>query len=278
MPKKKKNMPKKKEAFEYKEPIKGEKFVFTLLPIDSLEVISHQRKPSQYHVRHILQSLEKIGFTVPIMVVEGEKEGKYVIIDGQHRFLAAKKLELDKIPAIIVPKKMARLMMNFNIEKELNIREKSYVAIQLYEEILEKKPDVIETEPEITDAIEQAYYVTLGIAYRETEKLSGSSFESILKKCDLFLEMSLKEAIEVRKERAKKILEANQILRDTVQKIKEMGKFHPFLYSQILSYANPHKRERGFFEFDETFEKVIQALKEVNENPQIILEKVEEVS
>jgi len=271
-------MPKKKEVFEYKEPIKGEKFVFTLLPVDSLEVISHQRKPSQYHVRHILQSLEKIGFTVPIMVVEGEKEGKYVIIDGQHRFLAAKKLELDKIPAIIVPKKMARLMMNFNIEKELNIREKSYVAIQLYEEILEKKPDVIETEPEITDAIEQAYYVTLGIAYRETEKLSGSSFESILKKCDLFLEMPLKEAFEIRKERAKKILEANQILRDTVQKIKDMGKFHPFLYSQILSYANPHKRERGFFEFDETFEKVIQALKEVNENPQIILEKAEEVS
>ena len=169
------------KKFEYKEPLKGERFIFTLLPLDSLEVISHQRKPSQYHVKHLLQSLRKIGFTVPIMVVEGNKKGKYVIIDGQHRFLAAKELELEKIPAIIVPKKMAKLMMNFNIEKELNIREKSYVALQVYEEILQKEPEMAENDPEIIDAIEQGYYVTLGIAYQNTEKLAGSSFESILK-------------------------------------------------------------------------------------------------
>ncbi|MDL1955525.1 MAG: ParB/RepB/Spo0J family partition protein [Candidatus Desulfofervidus auxilii] len=263
------------KKFEYKEPLKGERFIFTLLPLDSLEVISHQRKPSQYHVKHLLQSLRKIGFTVPIMVVEGDKKGKYVIIDGQHRFLAAKELELEKIPAIIVPKKMAKLMMNFNIEKELNIREKSYVALQVYEEILQKEPEMAENDPEIIDAIEQGYYVTLGIAYKNTEKLAGSSFESILKKCDLFLDLPLKEAFRERNKRAEKILEANQILKDIVQKAKEMGKFHPFLYNQILSYANPHKRERDIFDFNETFDQIIETLREIEENPEFILEREE---
>lgn len=50
-----------------------------------------------------------------------------MIIDGQHRFLAAKELGITDLPVILVPPELARKMMNLNIEKNPNIGEKSYV-------------------------------------------------------------------------------------------------------------------------------------------------------
>ncbi|WP_161997874.1 hypothetical protein, partial [Escherichia coli] len=116
--------------------------------------------------------------------------------------------------------------------KELNIREKSYVAIAIYRQHLEINPELLESDPEIVDSIEQAYYVTLGIAYEKAEKLSGSSFESILKKCDFFLDVKLPEALKIREERSEKVIQANALVREIAQKLKEMDKWHPYVYQQ----------------------------------------------
>lgn len=265
----------KEPQFKFKDPYKGNEMIIKLVPIDKLEVISHQRKPSQYHVKHLINSMERIGFLVPVIVVEHpEEKDKFMIIDGQHRFLAAKELGIKELPVIIVPQRLAQLMMNFNIEKELNIREKAYVAIAVYREYLETRPDMLESDPEIVDSIEQAYYVTLGIAYEKAEKLSGSSFESILKKCDFFLDMKLPEALEVREKRAEKVLIANGLVRDIAQKIKEMGKWHPYVYAQIISWANPYKRKRLPVEFDDLFDEIINNLQQASENPQLVLSAI----
>ena len=262
----------KEPQFKFKDPYKGNEMIIKMVPIDQLEVISHQRKPSQYHVKHLINSMERIGFLVPVIVVEHpEEKDKFMIIDGQHRFLAAKELGIKELPIIIVPQRLAQLMMNFNIEKELNIREKAYVAIAVYREYLETRPEMLESDPEIVDSIEQAYYVTLGIAYEKAEKLSGSSFESILKKCDFFLDMKLPEALEVREKRAEKVLIANGLVRDIAQKIKEIGKWHPYLYAQIISWANPYKRKRLPVEFDDLFDEIISNLQQASENPQLVL-------
>ncbi|MFH8093174.1 MAG: ParB/RepB/Spo0J family partition protein, partial [Candidatus Aenigmatarchaeota archaeon] len=85
-----------KESFEFKEPKFGEIFTFKIVPIDKLSIVSHQRKPSEYHVKHLVSSIERIGFIVPLIVYE--QKGKYVIIDGQHRFLAAKKADIKELP------------------------------------------------------------------------------------------------------------------------------------------------------------------------------------
>jgi len=44
------------------------------------------------------QNIQKFGFIVPIIT---NKE--YLIADGQHRYLAAKELQLSQIPAIVLP-------------------------------------------------------------------------------------------------------------------------------------------------------------------------------
>jgi len=54
-----------------------------------------------------------------------ERNGRYVILMVSIGFLAAQKLEL----------------------KELNIREKSFVALNIYRQYLAEKPQLLETDP-----------------------------------------------------------------------------------------------------------------------------------
>lgn len=265
----------KVEEFHFKDPKHQQDLVFKIVPIDSLEVVEHQRKPSNYHTNHLISSIERIGFIVPLVV--SEKNGNYVILDGQHRFLAAQKLELKELPVIIVPQRLSNLMMNFNIEKELNIREKSYVALNIYRQYLKENPQLFETEPILTDSIEQAYYVTLGIGYEKEERLRGGMLESIMKKCDFFLEKPIEEALKERERRSERVREVNSLITEIAQKLKEMEKWHPFVYQQILSFANPYKRKRELIEFDEMFDAVMFNLQKAKENPEIILkEEIEE--
>jgi ParB family chromosome partitioning protein len=261
----------KEKQFYFKDPKNHQDLIFKIVPIDSLEVIEYQRKPSNYHTNHLISSIERIGFIVPLVVAG--KNGKYVILDGQHRFLAAQKLELKELPVIVVPQKLSNLMMNFNIEKELNIREKSYVALNIYRQYLKENPQLLETEPLLTDSIEQAYYVTLGIGYEKEEKLRGGILESIIKKCDLFLEMPLEKAFQEREKRTKRVLQVNSLITEIAQKLKEVEKWHPFVYQQILSFANPYKRKRELVEFDVMFDTVISNLQKARENPEIILKE-----
>jgi|GEM_PF-6698793 ParB-like chromosome segregation protein Spo0J len=63
-------MPKKKEErFQFKDPKHQQDLIFKVVPIDSLRVVEHQRKPSNYHVTHLISSIERVGFIVPIVVV-----------------------------------------------------------------------------------------------------------------------------------------------------------------------------------------------------------------
>jgi ParB family chromosome partitioning protein len=254
------------------DPYHNQQLEFKLVPIEKLEVISHQRKPSSYHIKHLINSIERIGFIVPIIVTPA-KDDIYTIIDGQHRFLAAKELGIRELPVIVVPEKLAQLMMNLNIEKELNIREKSYVALAVYREYLRSKPEMLESDPEIIDSIEQAYYITLGIGYEREEKLTGGSFESILKKCDFFLDEKLIDALSIREKRAEKVIVANRLVKEISQKLKEMEKWHPYVYQQIISYANPYKRKRLPTDFDDLFNEIIENLEKAERQPQLILKE-----
>jgi hypothetical protein len=174
---------------------------------------------------------------------------------------------------IVVPGELAPRMMNLNIEKDLNIREKAYVALAIYRDFLEESSDIRETNEEIVDSLENAHYITLGLAYEKSGRLAGSAFEPILRKSDGFLNRTLEKAYEVRQERAGKILEANNLVKLITAKIKEMGRWHSFLTPQIMSYANPFKRKRGRVDFDEAFGAVIKKLEQLEENPGKVLKQ-----
>jgi len=233
-----------------------------------LEVISHQRKASDTHVKRVMDSVDRVGFLAPVVVVERDGGAGYVIIDGQHRFLAAKELGLRRIPAVIAPRDVARRMLTLNVEKEPNIRERSAVALSIYRELVDAEPDMAEDDPEVADAVQQAHYVTLGLGYAASGRLAGSLFEPILRKCDGFMDVALAEASPVRETRAGRVVEAHRLVRAVTDRLKEIGAWHEFAGAQIISYANPLKRARKQHSFDQTFDKLIAKLETLDEHPE----------
>jgi ParB family chromosome partitioning protein len=255
----------------FKEPLKRRNLVFAILPITKLGVISHQRKPSDTHVKRVVGSIERVGFVAPVVVVQDDGTDTYLIIDGQHRFLAAQELGLKRLPAVIVPTDVARRMLTLNVEKEPNIRERSAVALSIYRELVERHPTMTEDDAEVADSVQHAHYVTLGLAYAEFGRLAGSQYESILKKCDGYMDQPLTDCLPAREERAAKVVEAHRLVRAITDKLKEMGSWHEFVGAQIVSAANPLKRARKQHSFDETFDKMIAKLRDLEEHPEKVL-------
>jgi hypothetical protein len=262
------------DQLDLKDPLKRQPLTITVARKGDLEVIGHQRKPRPAHLKALTSSIERMGFITPLVTVE--RDSKYVIIDGQHRFHAGVELGVKEFPVVVVPEKLARRMMSLNVEQSLNIRERSSIALSIYREMLEESPTRAEDHGEVVDVIETAHLLTLGLAYEGSGRLAGSAFEPILKKCDGFLDRPLKEAYEVREGRAEQVLAAAKRVKAVEDVLKAQGAWHSMARYQIISYANPTKRARKQSDFDKTFAKFIATLDELEESPHKVLrEKVE---
>ena len=255
--------------FTFKDPHKRQTLVLRTLPADHLEVVEHQRKTRPAHVQNLVASIERIGFVVPLVAVESESDGKtrYLVIDGQHRLHAAREVGIRNLPVIVAPNKMAPRMMNLNVEKDLNIREKAVVALGVYRSFLGTQPSLKENDDEVEESIERAYYVTLGLAYERGSRLAGSAFEPLLKKCDFFLRRTLENSYPAREERADRVIEASTLVKEVLAAAKEMGAFHQYFQYQLISHIDPFKRKRGRQNFDELFDKAIAKLVKLTEEP-----------
>lgn len=263
------------ERLELKDPRKRQPLTVTVAKAGDIEVISHQRKPRPAHIKALSASIECLGFITPLVTVE--RDGKLVVIDGQHRFTAGTELGMKEFPVVIVPEKIARRMMSLNIEQSLNIRERSAIALSIYREMLEESPGRAEDHGEIVDILETAHLVTLGLAYEASGRLAGSSYEPLLRKCDGFLDKPLSQAYEARQERAAKVVEAHKAVKAVEDALKAQGSWHSMARYQIISYANPTKRARKPADFDKTFDKFIAKLAEAAEEPgKVLREKVSE--
>lgn len=65
------------------------------------------------------QSIEKVGILVPLTVYWGVKEKKYIILDGQRRWMAASELKLREVPINVVaePNLVQNIVTMFQIHK-----------------------------------------------------------------------------------------------------------------------------------------------------------------
>jgi ParB family chromosome partitioning protein len=263
------------DQLDIKDPIKGQPLTITTVKQADLTVVGHQRKPRPAHLKALGASMERVGFITALVAVE--RDGKYVIIDGQHRFQAGVDLGVKEFPVVVVPEPLARRMMSLNVEQSLNIRERATIALSIYREMLEESPTTKEDDGEIVDILEHAHVVTLGLAYEADGRLAGSAYETLLKKCDGFVDAPLQEAYETRQARANKLLDAAKAVKAVEEALKETGAWHSMARYQIISAANPAKRAKGVADFDKTFDKFIAKLEELREEPQKVLkEKVDD--
>ncbi len=237
------------------------------IPANDLEVIQVQRKPSKPHVKRLVASMKRIGFVVPLIVVE--RKGACWVIDGQHRYLAGKEAGVKEFPCVIIPERYAHNLMELNVEKQMNLREKCFVALNVYRMILKEEPKIAENDGRILDSIEQAYFVTVGLGYEKSPRISGSAFEPLLKKVDAWTDLALERAAGERERRAGVLLEQHEKVQACVGALKRLGIVHPFIYKEIVAFCNPYKRKRKIDDdFDGLFLKLGRGLDELKEKPE----------
>src|SRR3954451_15016915 len=206
------------ERIELKDAVKRQPVAITVAKASEIEVIGHQRKARPAHLKALTASMERLGFLSALIAVE--RDGKYVVIDGQHRFQAGTELGMKEFPLIVVPESTARRMMSLNVEQGLNIRERATIALAIYRELLEESPELAEDDGEVTDTIEHAHLVTLGLAHEGHGRLAGGYYEAILQKCDGFIDEPLETAYPRRQARAEKVLEAAKAVKAVEDALK----------------------------------------------------------
>ncbi len=187
-----------------KEPINSLELKLANIHIDNLEIPSFQRKVSNYLVKIIKNSIENLGFIVPIIVTEDN--GKFTVIDGQHRVLAIKKYfsDVKKIPAIIVPKSLKYKLHYLNTHIKPNLKIAALQQLKIYLYFAKSLPE--REEINLASTINPAL-VTLGMALKIEDSLKASLIFPSLKKLDLLLPISIKEANQLRQKNAKLVVE-----------------------------------------------------------------------
>ncbi|MCC6025348.1 MAG: ParB N-terminal domain-containing protein [Caldimicrobium sp.] len=220
-----------KEIAVFEDPIKKQPLKLALFRLEEIEIPPFQRDLSESLRKQLELAIDKLGFLTPIVVVP--KGGKYYVVDGRHRLEAMRGLGAREILAIVVDEKMYHYILEFNTEKPPNVKEKAKQAYRLYMDFYREDPNLIEDE--LYTYLKEPMLITFGFAIEEFDKRFPASFyESFVDKIDDFLRVPLSEGVVERRNRAKALIELNDIVN---QKYADFGWENALLKGEILRKA-----------------------------------------
>jgi ParB family transcriptional regulator, chromosome partitioning protein len=246
----------------YRDPVGGKPLLLVSLPVDRVEPTPYQRDPSEPHVKRLMGVIEKIGmFLDPIIVIR--QDDGYWTPNGNHRLQALKKLGHRAVTALLVPDPdVAFKILALNTEKAHNLREKSLETIRMAR-ALAKTSDA--TEASFSFEFELASYLTLGVGYEARPRLSGGAYQSILRKTDGFLDVTIGKALKERERRGKRVLELDDEVSAVVERLKKKGLTSPYLRAFVVARVNYTRFSKApSIDFDEAFDKITASAKKFN--------------
>ena len=253
----------------YREPYGGHWLLLAALPIALVEPTPYQRNLSDTHVRKLEGVIGNLGrFLDPIISVRGPKEAhtaKYWTPNGHHRLSAMRTLGAKSIVSLVVPEPHAAYqILALNTEKAHNLREKSLEVIRMYKELMQ-----LDKANEDTYALEfeEPALITLGLCYEERPRFSGGAYHPVLKRVEEFMTKPLQTAIDVRRERARRLLKLDDAVVKQVEALKAKGLTSPYLKSFVVARANPLRfrpKEAPPLSFDEAFDRMDQSVGKFN--------------
>jgi ParB family chromosome partitioning protein len=247
----------------YREPFGGTPVLLAALPIDRVEPTPFQRDPSEPHVKRLMNVIETLGrFLDPIIATH--ENDQYWTPNGNHRLQAMRKLGAQTIVALLVPdREVAFKILALNTEKAHNLKEKSLETIRMLRALAESgdKRD----EREFIFEFDQPSFLTLGAAYEERPRLSGGSYQSVLRRIDEFLEEPLPKALKERLRRATKLLAIDDRATEIVQKLKARGFTSPYIRPFVVARINPIRFSTSTeFDFDDVMSRMEKAAAKFN--------------
>jgi len=239
----------------YRDPLGSHWQILAALPIDKIEPTPFQRDLSDAHVGRLTDAIERLDRYVDPVTAVPTADGLYWTPNGYHRLGAMRRLGAKAIVALVIPEpEVAHRILLLNTEKAHNLRERALevarLAVALAE--LDDRP-----EREYTIEFEEAALITLGFCYEKNGRFAGGAYHPVLKRCDKFLSMKLPRALEVRRERAAKLLELNDAVTAAVASLKSRGFESPYLRAFVVARINPLRFKRGEADFDETIDKML---------------------
>jgi ParB family chromosome partitioning protein len=227
----------------YREPLGGNALLFAALPVDKVEPTPFQRDVSDSHVLKLTRAMDKTRrYLDPIIAV---REGTgYQTPNGGHRLTALKELGAKAVLALLVPEReVAYQILALNIEKAHNLREKSLEVARMVRDLAQSGSD--RREPDLALELEEPYFVTLGFAYQNRGRLSGSAYAPALRRVDHFLDKPLKDAVTERERRAELVLQLDEAVSEAVEKLKARGLTSPYLKAFVVARINPLRFIKG---------------------------------
>ena len=253
----------------YREPFGGHWLVMAGLPIEQVEPTPYQRNLSDTHVRKLESVIAKLGrYLDPIIAVRGKGNNngiRYWTPNGNHRLSAMRTLGAKTITAIVVPEQSAAYqILALNTEKAHNLRERALEVIKMYQELA-----TLDEATEETYALEfeEAALVTLGLCYLERPRFSGGAYHPILRRSDEFLKKPLRAALEIRRGRAKAVMELDDLVVEKVEALKFRGLTSPYLKSFVVARINPIRfrpKDASPLSFDEVLDRMTKAAAKLN--------------
>jgi ParB family chromosome partitioning protein len=249
----------------YREPYGGRWLLLTGLPIEQVEPTPFQRNLSDAHVRKLEAVVSKLGrFLDPIIAVRTDKttDGKrlYWTPNGFHRLSAMRSLGAKSIVAILVPEASAAYqILALNTEKAHNLRERALEVIRMYRELARIDDG---TEEKYALEFEEGALITLGLCYEERPRFSGGAYHPVLRRVDQFLKRGLGDALEIRRERARAVMELDDRIVEKVEALKSKGLTSPYLKSFVVARVNPIRfrpKDAAPLSFDEAVDRMMKA-------------------
>jgi ParB family chromosome partitioning protein len=239
------------------------------LPIEKVEPTPYQRNLSDSHARKLESVIAKLGrFLDPVIIVRKESkdsETRYWTPNGNHRLSAMRTLGAKSIVGIVVPEASAAYqILALNTEKAHNLRERALEVIKMYQELA-----TLDDATEETYALEfeEAALITLGLCYLERPRFSGGAYHPILRRADEFLKKPLQATLAIRQERAKTVMELDDLVVEKVEALKAKGLTSPYLKSFVVARINPIRfrpKDAAPLSFDEVLDRMTKAAAKVN--------------
>src|SRR4029078_8119255 len=227
----------------YRDPLGSHWQILAALPLDRVEPTPFQRDLSEAHVERVANAIDKLDRYLDPVIAVPAGDGKYWSPNGYHRLGAMKELGARSIVAIVVPEaEVAHRILLLNTEKAHNLRERALEVARLATSLaeLDDRP-----EREFEAEFEEAALVTLGFCYLENGRFAGGAYHPVLRRIDKFLGSALPKALELRRERAAKVLALEEAVAEAIRGLKERGFESPYLRAFVVARINPLRFKRG---------------------------------
>jgi ParB family chromosome partitioning protein len=173
-----------------------------------------------------------------------------------------KRLGARSVVALVLPDEaVAYQILALNTEKAHALREKALEVIRMARSLAEHADPRHETE--LALEFEEPALVTLGMCYEERPRFAGGAYHALLDRLEDFLDEPLPKALEIRAERARRVLELEESVSEAIQALRERGFESPYLRAFLVARINPLRFAKSTTKpaFDATLDRMLAAIR-----------------